>query len=128
MRVRPLLSGLALAVLVTAGPAWSQTPMDDPLDARDAKRVERMEKVVRELRSIVFQLRDTGKPVVVPPRGTQPSVSVADPNTAAVPVKRLTDIGGQFPAWNSTGRRVHWSIGNAHVVYDLDSAAAVTAS
>ena len=62
--------------------------------------------------------------VVVPPRGTQPSVSVADPNTAAVPVKRLTDIGGQFPAWASTGRRVHWSIGNAHVVYDLDSAAA----
>lgn len=70
MRVRPLLSGLALAVLVTAGPAWSQTPMDDPLDARDAKRVERMEKVVRELRSIVFQLRDTGKPVVVQPADT----------------------------------------------------------
>ncbi|CAN7479403.1 tol-pal system protein YbgF [Phenylobacterium sp. LjRoot219] len=44
--------------------------MPDPLDARDAKRVERMEKVVRELRSIVFQLRDTGKPVVVQPADT----------------------------------------------------------
>ena len=44
--------------------------MDDPLDARDAKRVERMEKVVRELRTIVFQLRDTGKPVVVQPADT----------------------------------------------------------
>ena len=66
----PLLAGLALVVLATASPALSQTPMQDPLDARDAKRVERMEKVVRELRSIVFQLRDTGKPVVVQPADT----------------------------------------------------------
>ncbi len=62
--------------------------------------------------------------VVVPPRGTQAVVNVGDPATAAVPVKKLTDIGGQFPAWSANGRRVHWSIGNAHVVYDLDSAAA----
>ena len=62
--------------------------------------------------------------VVIPPRGVQPSVSVADPNTAIVPVRKLTDIGGQFPAWSSDGRRVHWSIGNAHVIYDLDSARA----
>ncbi|TAJ68534.1 MAG: tol-pal system protein YbgF [Phenylobacterium sp.] len=66
---------LALAVLGTAGPAISQTPLPpagqpDPLDARDAKRVERMEKVVRELRAIVFQLRDSGKPVVVQPADT----------------------------------------------------------
>ncbi|MBU1377481.1 MAG: tol-pal system protein YbgF [Alphaproteobacteria bacterium] len=66
---------LALAVLGTAGPAMSQTPLPpvdqpDPLDARDAKRVERMEKVVRELRAIVFQLRDSGKPVVVQPADT----------------------------------------------------------
>lgn len=71
MRLRhPLLTGLALAVLWTASPALAQTPMDDPLDTRDAKRVERMEKVVRELRAIVFQLRDTGKPVVVQPADT----------------------------------------------------------
>ena len=62
--------------------------------------------------------------VVIPPRGVQPSVSVADPNTAIVPVRKLTDIGGQFPAWSSDGHRVHWSIGNAHVIYDLDSARA----
>lgn len=66
--------GLPAAVLVLAllaGPASAQTPMNDPLDARDAKRVDRMEKVVRELRSIVFQLRDTGKPVVVQPADTE---------------------------------------------------------
>jgi len=76
MRVRRLpVMLLALAVLGTASPAFSQTPLPpvgipDPLDARDARRVERMEKVVRELRSIVFQLRDSGKPVVVQPADT----------------------------------------------------------
>lgn len=61
--------------------------------------------------------------VVVPPRGAQATVNVADPNTATFPVRKLTDIGGQFPAWSANGKFVHWSIGNAHVVYDLDSAA-----
>lgn len=67
---RIALTFAALAVLATAGPAISQTPMEDPLDIRDAKRVDRMEKVIRELRAIVFQLRDTGKPVVVQPADT----------------------------------------------------------
>jgi hypothetical protein len=35
------------------------------------------------------------------------------------PTRRLTDIGGQFPAWGSDGNTIHWSIGNAHVVYDV---------
>lgn len=66
--------------------------------------------------------------VVVPPRGVQASVSVATPATAIVPVRKLTDIGGQFPAWSADGKRVHWSIGNAHVVYDLDSVPATDAA
>jgi tol-pal system protein YbgF len=39
----------------------------DPLSARDARRLDRMEDVLRELRAIVFQGRDTGRPVVVQP-------------------------------------------------------------
>jgi tol-pal system protein YbgF len=74
-RSRFALPLLAFAVLVTAAPVTAQTPLpatpeEDPLDSRDAKRVERMEKVVRELRGIVFQMRDTGKPVVVQPADT----------------------------------------------------------
>src|SRR4030095_11134720 len=69
-RVRLPLVLASLAVLATAGPAVSQTPLDDPLDARDAKRVDRMEKVVRELRALVFQLRDNGNHVVVQPADT----------------------------------------------------------
>jgi tol-pal system protein YbgF len=64
------VAATAIALVLIAGPALSQTPMDDPLDARDAKRVDRMEKVVRELRAIVFQMKDTGKPVVVQPADT----------------------------------------------------------
>jgi tol-pal system protein YbgF len=61
----------ALALVLVAGPVCAQTPLDtDPLDAHDAKRLDRMEKVVRELRSIVFQMKDTGKPVVVQPADT----------------------------------------------------------
>lgn len=56
--------------LALALPAIAQTPMDDPLDARDAKRVDRMEKVVRELRDIVFKAQKSGSPVVVQPADT----------------------------------------------------------
>jgi tol-pal system protein YbgF len=71
MRSRALgLAASTAALVLVAAPALAQTPMDDPLDARDAKRVDRMEKVVRELRAIVFQLKDTGKPVVVQPADT----------------------------------------------------------
>ncbi len=52
--------------------------------------------------------------------GKTPSISVADASGAAFPSWQLTDIGGQFPAWEINGRKVRWSIGNAHVVYDLD--------
>jgi imidazolonepropionase-like amidohydrolase/Tol biopolymer transport system component len=62
--------------------------------------------------------------VTVPITGEPPTISVGSPESAAFPVRRLTDIGGQFPAWSGDGRRVHWSIGNAHVVYDLDRAQA----
>lgn len=63
--------------------------------------------------------------VVVPlVGGPVPVISVATPENAATPVRRLSDIGGEFPAWQANGRIVHWSIGNALVTYDLDRAKA----
>jgi Tol biopolymer transport system component len=56
--------------------------------------------------------------------GPAPQISVTNPTSAQFPVRRLTDIGGQFPAWSADGRKVHWTIGNAHFVYDLDRAQA----
>ncbi|MEP7381225.1 MAG: hypothetical protein ABI910_06025 [Gemmatimonadota bacterium] len=61
--------------------------------------------------------------VTVPLIGGQvPVISVATPDAAPTPVHRLSDIGGEFPVWQSNGRVVHWSIGNALVTYDLDRA------
>ncbi len=73
MKLKSVL--LAALLATTALPALAQTPMPDPLDDRSAKRLERMEKVVRELRSIVFQGRDTGKPVVVQPAETDAQIA-----------------------------------------------------
>lgn len=89
----------AVALVLAAGPAFSQTPMPDPLDARDAKRVERMEKVVRELRSIVFQLRDTGKPVVVQPADTDARIQELS-NRVADLEQSLTRINGAIDSLN----------------------------
>jgi Tol biopolymer transport system component len=50
---------------------------------------------------------------------TAPLVSLTTPDSAAVPVFHLSDIGGEFPTWSADGRTVHWSIGNAFVSYDL---------
>ena len=57
--------------------------------------------------------------------GETPTVSVANIENTAFPARKLTEVGGQFAAWGADGRKVHWSIGNAHVVYDLDRAKAV---
>ncbi len=60
--------------------------------------------------------------------GDTPTVSLANPKGAAFPARKLTDIGGQFPAWSSDAKLVHWSIGNAFVTYDLDAAKAFSDS
>ena len=54
-----------------------------------------------------------------------PVISVTKPDSAAMPVRKLSDIGGEFPVWGADGRTVHWSIGNAFVTYRLDRAEAV---
>jgi Tol biopolymer transport system component len=51
--------------------------------------------------------------------GPTPSISVANLQGGPVPVRKLTDIGGEFPTWSADGNTIHWSIGNAFVSYDL---------
>ncbi|HEX6308696.1 MAG TPA: amidohydrolase family protein [Longimicrobiales bacterium] len=57
--------------------------------------------------------------------GPPPTVSVANPAGGPVPMRKLTDIGGEFPSWSSDGNRVHWAIGNALVTYDITRAVAM---
>ena len=54
--------------------------------------------------------------------GDTPTISVAKPENAQFPAARLTDIGGEFPAWGTDGQTVHWSLGNAYFTYDIGAA------
>ena len=60
-----LAAGAAMGVLLIAAPVAAQTPINQDLSKRDAKRIDDLEKVVDELRKIVFKGRDTGKPVEI---------------------------------------------------------------
>jgi tol-pal system protein YbgF len=71
---RSLLLASTMAILVGAAtvslparPAFAQSD--------DDRRLDRLEKQVRELRAILFQGRDTGQPVVVKPEGPDPEVT-----------------------------------------------------
>ncbi|MGH7017362.1 MAG: hypothetical protein ACRED8_09795, partial [Caulobacteraceae bacterium] len=80
-RTFPVLSGCTIIfgiVLAAACAAWAQTPIDDTLDQRSAKRLDQMEKVVKELRAIVFQGRDTGQPIVIQPADTDSRLNTVD--------------------------------------------------
>jgi len=62
--------------------------------------------------------------VTVPDLGAAlPVLDVTKPDSAAVPVWKLNELGVEFPAWGDDGRTVHWSLGNAFFTYDLDAAA-----
>ncbi|MGE5567181.1 MAG: tol-pal system protein YbgF [Parcubacteria group bacterium] len=98
------LTALALAALIggstlglAAQHAFAQTPLpsdEDPLDDRSRKRLDKMEKVVRELRAIVFQGRETGKPVVVQPADTDSQIQTLSQRVSDLEAT-LTRVNGQ---------------------------------
>lgn len=97
---------LALTVSGAPSPALAQTPiMEDPLDDRSRRRLDNMEKVMRELRTIVFQGRNTGKPVVVQPAETETQMLTL--------TQRVDDL-------EQTLRRVNGD--NETLIRDLDQA------
>jgi tol-pal system protein YbgF len=101
---------LAAVLALTAVPAFTsgamaQTAMPDPLDDRSVKRLDKMEKVVRELRSIVFQGRDTGKPVVVQAAETDAQIANLS--------EKLTDLEQTLTRLNGQ---------NEGLTHDLDQA------
>ncbi|MCC1485073.1 amidohydrolase family protein [Winogradskyella immobilis] len=60
--------------------------------------------------------------VTIPKIGKTPNISVANPKSSQFPSWKLTQYGGEFPAWSKDAKKVHWSIGNAHFIYDLEAA------
>jgi TolA-binding protein len=70
-----LLAQAAVLAIGAAAPALAQVPIDNSLDEHSAKRLDRMEQAIKELRAIVFQGRETGAPVVVQPADTDAQMS-----------------------------------------------------
>jgi imidazolonepropionase-like amidohydrolase/Tol biopolymer transport system component len=66
--------------------------------------------------------------VTVPRVGAEPpTINVGNPDNAAFPARRLTDMGGEFPSWSSDGGTVHYALGNAFFSHDLAAADADSA-
>ncbi|HWO89256.1 MAG TPA: amidohydrolase family protein [Gemmatimonadales bacterium] len=68
--------------------------------------------------------------VAVPQIGEEPpSISVTNPSSASVPVRRLTRSSGEFARWAPDARTIHWSMGRWFFRYDIavgDSVARLT--
>jgi TolA-binding protein len=114
---RLTLAAAACAILAGAAPtALAQVSLDEPpLDEHDAKRVDRIEKAVRELRAIVFQGRETGAPVVVQPADTEGQINrVTD---------RLNDVDQTLAKLNGELEVIRHDLDQSHRdVEDLRSA------
>lgn len=60
--------------------------------------------------------------ITIPRTGKTASISVAEASASSFPARKLTELGGEFASWEADGKKVHWSLGNAHFVYDVDKA------
>jgi Tol biopolymer transport system component len=118
------------------GGPWEVSDTSDLVMPRDFSQDENREAAPETSAGLVMmapqgdlalaQVQNDFYLVTVPQTGAAvPTVMVTKPDSAAMPVRKLTDIGGEFPAWGSDGRTVHWSVGNAFVTYRLDRAQAV---
>jgi Tol biopolymer transport system component len=63
--------------------------------------------------------------LTVPVKGGEaPTVALASPDSAAVPVRKLTTVGGEFMAWADDGKSVTFALGRTLFKYDLAAAKA----
>jgi len=93
---------------------------ESPQNARAVVMAPRGDQALAEVNRILY--------TVTVPRvgGEAPTVSVADPEQASVPVRRISDeMGGEFPAWSADGRSVHWALGKAWFTWDMEEAEAL---
>jgi Tol biopolymer transport system component len=73
---------------------------------------------------VIAQINNEIYMATIPETGKTVTISVADVSSAQFPARKLTELGGEFPCWEADGKKVHWSLGNAHFVYDVDAAQA----
>ena len=49
-----------------------------------------------------------------------PTIVLTNLGASPVPVRKLTDVGGEFPSWAPDGSALHWALGNVFFTYDLE--------
>lgn len=91
-------------------------PKKEPSNAGLIKMAPEGDKALAQINNDVYV-------VTIPMTGGDtPKISVADAEKAQFPSRKLTNLGGEFASWNSNGKRVYYTLGNALFTYDLDSA------
>ncbi|HEU4990245.1 MAG TPA: amidohydrolase family protein [Gemmatimonadaceae bacterium] len=120
--VPPTPGGAELAARQMAGTDMPDPTVIEELEANPrrngAQAVRLSPDGGRAVAQIGMQLYAVDVPTGV---GADPEV-VADPKSAAFPVRKLTTIGGEFPTWSPDGNTVYWGMGNAIATYDLTRA------
>jgi Tol biopolymer transport system component len=96
----------------------SQEPRVPQQSAGMVMMAPRGDQALAQIGSDIYVLTvpQTGGPV--------PVVEVTKPDSASVPAKQLSDVGGEFPVWGADGQTVHWSIASAQFSYALAAGAA----
>ena len=95
-------------------------PPDSGLREEDDKASRPAEvRISPDGKRALAQINNDIYSVHVPRYGKTPTVSVAKPGDAAFPAVKLTQLGGEFPAWSGDSGKVHWSLGASHFTYDL---------
>lgn len=54
--------------------------------------------------------------------GVTPTISISNAETAPVPLRRLTRVGGDFLGWSTDAKSAYWSLGRSFFTYDLAAA------
>ena len=61
----------------------------------------------------VIDLADATGPV-------PPTIVLFSLGSSPVPIRKVTDVGGEFPSWSRDGTKLHWALGKVLFTYDLE--------
>ena len=112
---KPMMNADPLNHCMLPESASSREPQNMPSSAGTILMAPVGDKAIAQVNNNIYV-------VTIPETGKAPSISVADPKSSSFPSRQLTEIGGEFPAWEDDGKKIHWSLGNGHWVYDISRA------
>ena len=71
-------------------------------------------------KQVLAQVNNEIYTAYLPRIGGPVTISVSNPDKAAFPAKKLTVVGGEFPHWSGDSKKVHWSLGKGHFIYNME--------